>query len=105
MDDVGSAILAALRRNAPGAVGLVDFHPLHLSDFLAALPGQRKDLDDPVVGWSQLSRSQENAGQFLVTQYPIAAFNAPIRANAFRGGEVDDPLTHAPLEEGFQRLE
>ena len=60
-------------RNGPSPRFLVEFVPLELGYFLAALPCQCQQFNDtPVWGWHLASRD-DDGGKFLVRQHPVTA--------------------------------
>ena len=105
MDDVGPVILGSRCRNAPHARLDINFGPLELSYFLAALTRQCEELNDTAERPWHLASGDYYFCELLVGQDPVAADLSIWRRNTFGRRKIDHGAADAPPKEGLECLQ
>ena len=74
-------------------------------DFLAALSGERQELDNTTIRSANLSSGEDDLGELLVVQHSVASDFLRGQWHPFGWGLIKDGSTHAPAQERLDRLQ
>jgi hypothetical protein len=74
-------------------------------DFLASLSGERQKLDNSTIWTTDLSSGKDDLGELGIVQHPVSSDFFRWQGHAFGWRLIKDGLTHAPAQEGLERLQ
>jgi hypothetical protein len=103
--DMRLGILCPLFGDRPNSVREIELLPLQTSDFLSALSSECQKFNNSPISSADLSRAKDNLGELLVVQDPVSSNFLRGQWYAIRRGLIEDGSTHAPAQEGLDRLQ
>jgi hypothetical protein len=102
---MGLGVLGPRFRQRPKLAREIDFLPLQAGNLFAPLSGERQKLNNPAVRACNFSSGEDDLGELIVVQHSVASDLLRRQWHALGWGLIEDGPTHAPAQEGLDRLQ
>jgi hypothetical protein len=83
----------------------IELLPLQAGDLLAALAGQRQELDNTSIRTTNPSSGEDDLSEFFVVQNSVSTDFSRRQRHPFGRGSIKDGSTYAPAQERLDRLQ
>src|SRR5208337_2666676 len=91
--------------NHPNSLRKIELIPGEPSDFLATLARERQELNNATVGTANLSGGENDLGELLIIQHPVASDFLRGRWHTFGGRLIQNGSSNAPAQKSLDRLQ
>src|ERR1035437_2058409 len=98
-------VLGARLRQHPNSLIEIELIPSRTRYFFAALSGQRQEFNDATVWATNLSGSEDDLGQFKISQHPVAGNFLGRQWDTVRRRLLENGAANAPAQEGLDGLQ
>src|SRR5712671_2979182 len=96
VNDVSFGILCPCSWDRPNPLREIELVPMQTGDLLAALSGERQELDNAPIRTANLSSGEDDIGEFSVVQDAVSSHLLCGEWHPLGGGSIKDGPTHAP---------